>query len=96
VVQQSCLLNGLIARCADEVLDNVACVAARRLANDLTGSDVPAGTSLPGGSGSVLDAAAQLGATKAFGKGSDEGMLARAWGQAAKGNGSSAGDVRLC
>jgi hypothetical protein len=96
VVEQSSLFNGLIAWDAGEMLDDVACVAARSLADDVTGRDVPSSDAGSGvGVESVFYAAAQLGATKTFCKGPDEGMLARAWGQAAKGYGSSASDAGL-
>ena len=51
-MKQPGLFNSLIARCTEEVLNNVARIAARCLANDLAVCD------MPGVPGSVLDAAA--------------------------------------
>lgn len=89
-MQEPGLLNGLILRGAYKVLNNVARIAARRLANDLAAGDVA------GFSGPILHAAAQLGPAKAFRKGSNERMLAGTRGQAAKGNGGGTRDARPC
>lgn len=82
MVEQPCLLYGLVNRRTGEVLDNVARVAARGLSNDVAGCDL-----------AILDGAVQFGTAIPFCKGPDEGMLARAFGQTAEWNGRCAGDA---
>jgi hypothetical protein len=69
-MEQSGLLDGLVAWDAGKVLDHVARVAAGRLSDNVTGLDMLIGRAF------AVDCAAQLWTAIAFCKGPDQCVLA--------------------